>query len=454
MADFQVALPQIDSPFEAQGKALQLRQLLNTGQDQEYQRQARIQAQADDQSYRAALQANPTGGPGLLSALAGAGNYKGHAAAVKADMDARKGEGDIKHTDALTQQTKLETLNKAFTLHRDQINTVTDPQTAAQWVTAAYADPVLGPLVSQSGPIEAAISRIPTDPKGFADWRQRAALNAEQYVKHTTVSADTAATNDRITSEGKLNRANTIKVQDMIGERQDSKGTGVALLHGIKGLTPESNDALTKAVAEGRLDPNRINSRTASLYADMALKNPQLDFSKISADIALGRNAAFQQKAMTASTLPEIMDNMVAAGKKVGFSDIRTIGKMQAWAKGEFNDPDMTDYMNQRNDALLGIAGVMRANGMTDMAHKAELEAAAMTMSPQALDAWLRGQTRSLLPRLKNNARIMHTDLHGTTVPQGGTAVPVVAPGTGTGSSAPAPGVTSRPIDSFFIKAP
>lgn len=447
-----VALPQIDSPFQVQAKGLQLRALMNAGQDAQYQQQQRAQAQTDDASYRAAMQANPGGGAGLLKDLARTGSPKDYAAAVKADLEARKGQATIDQSGATAQAAKLKALNEAFTLHRDQINLVNDPTTAAQWVAAAYQDPTLGPLVSQTGSVESAVARIPQDPAGFAQWKQQASLNAEQYVKHTSVDAKTKATNDRIASEGALNRGNAIKVQDMIGERQDAKGT--TLLHGIKGLTAESNDALTKAVAEGRLDPNRINSRTASLYGDMALKNPTLDFSKISADIALGRNAAFQQKAMTASTMPEIMDNMVTAGKKVGFSDVRTVGKMQAWAKGEFNDPDYTDYMNQRNDALLGIAGVMRANGMTDMAHKAELEAAAITMSPQALDGWMRGQMRSLAPRLKNNARIMHTDIHGTTIPQGGTAVPGAVPGTGTGSPAPAPGVPARPIDSFFIKAP
>lgn len=449
MAGFDVALPQIESPFEAQGKALQLRSLLQAGQDHEYQQQQRAQAQADDQNYREAMQANPTGGQGLLSALASGGNYKGYAQAAKADLDARKGQGDIEHTAALTTNTKMETLNKAFTLHRDQINGVTDPQTAAQWVAAAYQDPVLGPLVSQGGPMEAAIARIPTDPKGFADWRQRAALNAQEYVKHTTVSADTAATNDRIVSEGKLNRSNTIQVQNMIGARADAKDTN--LTHGIKGLSPEQNAALSNSINSGLLNPNRVNGRTASLYADLILKNPNTDFNKLGADATLLNNATYQQKTQVASTLPEIMNNMVTAGKKVGFSDNRTIGKMQAWAKGEFNDPDFTEYMNQRNDALMSIAGVMRGVGMTDMAHKAETEAAAMTMSPQALDAWLRGQMKSLQPRLERNARVMHTDPSGHPLPPGGTATPVVAPGAGAGSPPPAPGAGARPsIDSFF----
>ncbi|MGI4937367.1 MAG: hypothetical protein ACRYF5_11570 [Janthinobacterium lividum] len=62
--------------------------------------------------------------------------------------------------------------------------------------------------------------------------------------------------------------------------------------------------------------------------------------------------------------------------------------------------------MTQRNDALMTVARVMRGNGMTDMAHKAETEVSSPTMSPAALDAWFRGQMKSLQPRLDINRRI------------------------------------------------
>lgn len=193
------------------------------------------------------------------------------------------------------------------------------------------------------------------------------------------------------------------------------KGTApsIAVKHGAAGLSTEQNDALfgpKGAVTEGRLDMNRINSRTAGLLADAEITNPGTDFAKKSGDIQLGRNAGFRQKAMVAEVLPEIMQNMVDSGKKIGFSDVKTIGKMQAWVKGELNDPAYTEYMTQRNDALMTIAGVMRGLGMTDQAHRAEIEVSAPTMSPDALDAWMRGQMKSLEPRLKINRTITRSD--------------------------------------------
>lgn len=193
-------LPKIDSPYEQQAGALKLQQMQGAAQDAQYQRQQQAQAAQDDASYRQALQTSGGDSKALLSSLAGAGNYKAHAAAMKADLDQRKGNADIEKDQATTKETQLKALNQAFTLHRDQINLVNDPTTAAQWVASAYQDPVLGPLVAQSGPLEAAVARIPKDPAGFAQWKMQAGLSADDYVKRTTVSADTKANNDTSTA--------------------------------------------------------------------------------------------------------------------------------------------------------------------------------------------------------------------------------------------------------------
>ncbi len=194
-----------------------------------------------------------------------------------------------------------------------------------------------------------------------------------------------------------------------LGYAQINSRLNGSITHGVAGLSKDQNEALfgeNGAVTNGRLDPNRINSKTASILADAYLLNPNTDMSKISADISLNRNSSFRQRALSAEILPEVLQNMVDAGKKVDFSKNRTIGKMQQWMKGEFNDPDLTSYMAQRNDALMTLAGVMRQNGMTDMAHRAETEAASPTMDGGALDAWMAAQNKALQPRLRVNQRI------------------------------------------------
>lgn len=184
----------------------------------------------------------------------------------------------------------------------------------------------------------------------------------------------------------------------------------VGITHGVKGLTEAQNEALfgvNGAVTTGKLDPNRINSKTASIFADAFIKNPNTDMAKLSADISLSRNATFRQRALTAETLPEIMREMVDAGKKLDFSKLKPVGDMQEWVKKQSNDPDFREYMAIRNDAMMTIANVMRGIGMSDKSIQMELESAPKSMSPDALEAWMRGQMKSLEPRLKINKRII-----------------------------------------------
>lgn len=187
---------------------------------------------------------------------------------------------------------------------------------------------------------------------------------------------------------------------------------------GASGLTPEQDEALygeNGAVTLGKLDPYKVNSRTAVILANAYIKNPATDMNALASNASLMRNAPYMARAQTTEMLPEILNNVTAAGKKVDYSDAKFIGAVQQFAKGQMNDPDFISYMAQRNDALLTIAGVMRGNGATDQAHRAEIEAASPTMSPTALDAWLKAQMTALAPRLRQASKVTRTpgtDIH------------------------------------------
>jgi hypothetical protein len=73
---------------------------------------------------------------------------------------------------------------------RDQLMAnVNDPAAAARWLTAVNGDPLVGKVLS-SVPLADQIAAIPSDPKGFADWKNRTALKAPDFVKHFVESAD------------------------------------------------------------------------------------------------------------------------------------------------------------------------------------------------------------------------------------------------------------------------
>jgi hypothetical protein len=198
-------------------------------------------------------------------------------------------------------------------------------------------------------------------------------------------------------------------------------------------LTPEEQDAITRAVNDHRLDPTRINSRNQGVLAHIEMANPGLtDFNKLHADAALQSNPTFQQKAMSVEALPTMMSYMTTIGKKIGYSDWRTAGKVQQWLAGETNDPDVAEYGAVRNDVLLKLASTMRGVGMSDQAHTAETEAAAPTMSPLALDGWLKGQMVAVNSALEQQRKITgsHSKPTGTGTSAAAPAVPATGPST------------------------
>jgi hypothetical protein len=193
-------------------------------------------------------------------------------------------------------------------------------------------------------------------------------------------------------------------------------------------VDPMQYPLLAAAVAEGRMSPDRVNSRNAGFLEQALQRNPTADLNAMAARGALMRNAGFQQKAISAEIIPEVLQNVVNAGKKLDFSDVKFIANIQKWTAGQLQDPKLTEYMTLRNDSLLSIAATMRLVGMSDYATKLEEEAAAPTMSPKQLDAWMSGQMKALNPRLKKLAGLS-IDGANPAAPSGTPAAAVPADG-------------------------
>ena len=185
----------------------------------------------------------------------------------------------------------------------------------------------------------------------------------------------------------------------VIAESQKSIA-GAKMKMDMNSLAPEQRNALTLAIGERRLDPYKINSKNQQILADAAVANPGIDLNGIAAELGVARNKDVIMKSGVAEMIPELLRETVVAGQKLKYSDVQFVGKLQKWKNGQLNDPKMVEYMTMRNDQLLTIGGVMRGNGMTDMAQRLEEQAAHPTMSPKALEGWLSGQLKSIDPRL------------------------------------------------------
>lgn len=170
-----------------------------------------------------------------------------------------------------------------------------------------------------------------------------------------------------------------------------------------------SDEQLAQMIANSEMAPAQMAKRSGNYNAVLARAkeiNPGLDIREADTNYNVGKTASFKNKDITVQAMPEILGKVTEAGKKLNYSNVQFIGKLEAWKNGQLNEPDFVKYMTLRNDALLSIAGVMRGVGATDQAHRVEVEAAAATMSPQALDAWMEGQMESLKPRLEQYNKI------------------------------------------------
>lgn len=193
-----------------------------------------------------------------------------------------------------------------------------------------------------------------------------------------------------------LERATQVRVA-MIKEAGDDRRAAASNAQ----LTPEERTALNAAVGQGKVDISRVNTRNQKAIASALLANPNLNPIQLHAMANVASNAALNGKAMLAEALPDVLANVRDAGKKLNLSDVAFAGKVQAFAKGQLNDPDFTNYMNKRIDAIMSVSQVMRGTGATDKAVALESEAAPKSMSPRAFDSWYNAQMDQLRPRVR-----------------------------------------------------
>lgn len=78
-----------------------------------------------------------------------------------------------------------ESFNSKLTQFRQMVDTgaVRDPTSAAQWLRAQYADPVLGPRLQQVATLEQSIANIGQTPEAFADWTRRTVMGMNGMAK-------------------------------------------------------------------------------------------------------------------------------------------------------------------------------------------------------------------------------------------------------------------------------
>ena len=186
-------------------------------------------------------------------------------------------------------------------------------------------------------------SMLPPDDSGMPQFQLqmlRKALSAKDQLEQHFVSQDTGGST-RVVAMPKFGGgpaqvvqgsqvAKTMSPSDVIARDRENR-----LAQGPMAttLTPEQNDALfgeNGAVASGKINPNRINSRNAKMWADAFLRNPNADPVKVAQDVGAADKAirdfgtGEQGKKVTAfNTAIDHLDTLDKLGAALKSGDIK-----------------------------------------------------------------------------------------------------------------------------------
>jgi len=391
----------------------------------------------------------------LLSGAAGAPVNRPALNAFVANSQARNGLLSAQTQDALIQASQAQEAQEAHDKIKEDLMSNGAPESEAtlarDFLVGAHGnDPVTA--LKALGMAKLGYGNAPSQTGGQQMFEGKlAAPVATPPISQMPPGSGLAGAPVQMSPQGTANVAETNALAGLNAHKDSDPAAFRAQTFGA--TSPDGINALTKAVQEGRIDPTRINSRTAPILAQMEQAAPgSTNFNRLHADASLQANATFQQKAMSVDMLPALLNHVTSLGKKLnggtGYSDLKSVGMMQQFMNGQTNDPDYTEYMTARNDTLLRLAGVMRGVGMSDQAHTAEVEAMAPTLAPYALDAWLKGQMSVVTPLLERQNRITHLG-----EPGGGTA-PMAAPqGAAPAATPPATGAPAAMSLDQYLKS-
>ena len=239
---------------------------------------------------------------------------KGHYVNLKTAADIENLKRTGLHSEAQTKDLAIKAIDQTFsnfTKLNSPLEAATSEDGVRRYITNLYNDPLLGAISAKKMPLDQAIemnvAAAAKDPQAWIT--AHSGLTGEHIFKtlqDTTTTTDLGGTS--ITQRrdafgrpigGPVVTAKTPVLSTAAALEQARAATSNAatnqaretrLAKGPVGtsLTAEQNDALfgeNGAVAAGKLNPNKINSRNATMWADAFLRNPNADPVKIARDV-------------------------------------------------------------------------------------------------------------------------------------------------------------------------
>lgn len=361
---------------------------------------------------RAALVGLPQGATDeqRIQAMRGTATPEGFAAADALDKslnDRRKGIAAAKKDEEDAAKTALTRDVALHDFHAQRLATVQTPEDALAWAQEGNA---LG-LFKQPGQYDrgiAVIQQAAQDPKAFAQWKAAAMQGGQSVTEQLKQQLEAAkqaeqvrqagVTDDRIRTEGGANRANQIKVQTMIADRQDARGADDG-----SGLSEATKSRIAQqAVDAGDYSGMKNVGRGQQGAKDLrGIQNAITDYaagkgmspSEVSAKLAEfeGMKAGMRTSANisakvenAAAEAAQLAPLAIEAGRSVVRSGFLPFGRAQVLFDTQSNDPALAKFATANLGLATAYASAMaRGNKPTvsDNEHARELLATAKSQT-------------------------------------------------------------------------
>lgn len=138
----------------------------------------------------------------------------------------------------------------------------------------------------------------------------------------------------------------------------------------VYGISDNDAALLTKGIEEGRIDPTKINSRTAKVYIQMEkAAQGQTDYVGAGANVKYKTSAANLQSRALMTGIQPLYDKLLEAGKELNNSNIVGKNRIVNWGKEQgLLGPDaaakITGFNNLRDDVIAESERVLMGSGV------------------------------------------------------------------------------------------
>lgn len=316
----QVQQPKLEDPTNALMRVLQIQGMQDARQKEQ---RALDQQDALNSAYGGAL--GPDGKLDenkLYSLLSGRGQGSQIPGVQKSLADVANTRAQTDQRAAAATKDTSEAENKTISIYRDASQSITDPQSAINFVTHMHSDPRLANSAIARIPLEQAIAQIPQDPSQLGAWKQQFALGATKFMelnKPTTNVVNTGGTTQMVQTPG-LGGAPTVaqtfnntqdpnsvasvgatmRGQDMTNARAKEQLAQTARLHadtmahedlragvGPGGALDANTERTAQAIASGQLPAPTgmalLNPKNQRILGRVMEINPQYDSTTVAA---------------------------------------------------------------------------------------------------------------------------------------------------------------------------